>query len=434
MKIKTKQLSYAEVMALPRPSHRKPMHPSLLLASLIRLLSIPELMQTKFHYTEERMEAVGNSPCLILMNHSSFIDLKIAFRIFYPRPLSIVCTSDGFVGKPTLMHFLGCIPTQKFVTDISLLKDMRHALSCRKSNILLFPEASYSFNGCATPLPQKFGLLFKQLKVPVVTIRTEGAFSHDPLYNNLQKRKVPVSAHVRCLLTPEEIAQHSVDELDKMLAEVFTFDHFAWQREKGIEINEKFRADGLNRILYQCASCGTEGEMEGSGIHLTCRHCGKVHELTPLGQLKAEDGEDTFTHIPDWYAWQREQIAAAVAEDRYELDTEVEIGMMVDYRAIYMVGKGRLIHNREGFTLTGCDGQLEYHHSPLAAHSVYSDYFWYELGDVICIGNKDCLYYCFPRQKDVVARTRIAAEEIYAYHRAKHRRKKEPAEETVPTA
>ena len=38
-------------------------------------------------------------PCLYLMNHSSFIDLKIASTILYPRPFNIVCTSDGFVGR-----------------------------------------------------------------------------------------------------------------------------------------------------------------------------------------------------------------------------------------------------------------------------------------------------------------------------------------------
>ncbi|MBQ2767785.1 MAG: hypothetical protein IJF49_06885 [Clostridia bacterium] len=421
MKIKTLRRTYAEVMAMPRPTHRKPMRPSLLLSSLIRVISIPELMHTQFRYTTERMDAVGNTPCLILMNHSSFIDLKIAFRIFYPKPLSIVCTSDGFVGKPWLMHWLGCIPTQKFISDPVLLKDMRHALFCRHSNVLMFPEASYSFNGCATPLPQKFGILLKHLKVPVVTIHADGAFSYDPLYNNLQKRKVPVSAHVRCLLTPEEIESLSVAEIDDLLQKEFTFDHFAWQKANGLEINESFRADGLNRILYQCSACGTEGKMEGQGTTLTCHHCGKRHELTPLGELRALDGEETFTHIPDWYAWQREQIAAAVADGSYRLDTEVEIGMMVDYRAIYMVGEGRLIHDRDGFRLTGCDGQLDYHHSPLASHSLYSDYFWYELGDIICIGDRDCLYYCFPRQKDVVARTRIAAEEIYHAQRARRR-------------
>ena len=33
---------------------------------------------------------------------------------------------------------------------------------------------------------------------------------------------------------------------------------------------------------------------------------------------------------------------------------------------------------------------------------------------VICIGNRDCLYYCFPKEPgDVVAKTRLATEELY---------------------
>ncbi len=49
-----------------------------------------------------------------------------------------------------------------------------------------------------------------------------------------------------------------------------------------------------------------------------------------------------------------------------------------------------------------------------ASYSLYSDYYWYEVGDMICIGNTDVLYYCFPEAgRDVVAKTRLAAEELY---------------------
>ena len=49
----------------------------------------------------------------------------------------------------------------------------------------------------------------------------------------------------------------------------------------------------------------------------------------------------------------------------------------------------------------------------MTCYSVYSDYFWYEIGDIVCIGNNDCLYYCFPKKKDIVAKTRLAVEELY---------------------
>lgn len=430
MKIKVKRKRYQQVAAMPRPEHRRPMRPHIFFRALIRLLAIPDLLSARFSYTTERMELVGKKPCLILMNHSSFIDLKIAYKIFFPRPLCTVCTSDGFVGMSLLMRLIGCIPTNKFVSDVKLIGDMQYALKEQNASVLMYPEASYSFDGTATPLPRKLGVLLKKLKVPVVTVTTSGAFSREPLYNCLQKRsKVPVSAKVRCLLTPEEIAEKSVDELDAMLDEVFTFDGFAWQRENNIVIDSPTRADGLNRILYRCARCGTEGKMEGKGIMLKCRHCGKVWELDTFGRLRAPSGATDFSHIPDWYAWQRQEVRRELSEGSYRLDVEVEIGMMVNYRAIYMVGSGRLTHDTEGFTLTGCDGQLHYTQSPLASYSLYADYYWYEIADVICIGNNDVLYYCFPKGGDVVAKTRIATEELYKMKKRRPLRTKK--EETV---
>ena len=414
MKIKTKKSTYEKVCALPRPKHRNPLRPNMLLQTVIRVLSIFDLRPAKFTYRTHGMEQLSkNEPCLILMNHSCFLDLKIASAIFYPKRYGIVCTSDGFVGKPLLMRLLGCIPTQKFVNDVTLIRDMEYMLKKKKTSVLMFPEASYSFDGTATPLPRKMGVLLKKLNVPVVTVITQGAFASDPLYNGLQHRKVKVSADVTCLFTPEDLKTMTVAQLDEALDRVFSFDNFRYQQENQIIVNEPFRADHLNRVLYHCPHCGVEGKTEGKGITLTCHSCGKVYTLTETGYLEAADGKPAFTHVPDWYNWEREQVKKSLEDGSYRLDVEVDIGMMVNYKAIYMVGSGRLIHDAEGFRLTGCDGKLEYTQGPLANYGLYADYLWYELGDVICIGNADALYYCFPKDGDVVAKTRIAAEDLY---------------------
>ncbi len=417
MKIKTKKLSWAEVQNLPRPKHKKPIRPHPLFRTVVRVASIPDLIFARFSYEKVRMEAAGDGPWLILMNHSSFIDLEIASKLLYPKPYNIVCTSDGLVGKEWLMRQIGCIPTQKFVPDLMLIRDMLSAVREKKTSVLMYPEASYSFDGCATPLPRQLGQLLKKLDVPVVMIRTYGAFARDPLYNGLQKRRVKVTAKMECILTREEIAEKTVAELDAVLDEAFTFDNFAWQKENKVKIDAKFRADGLSRILYKCAHCGAE-TMVGEGITLTCRTCGKVWELDEYGSLRARDGETEFSHIPDWYNWQREQVREAILSGTYRLDVDVDIGVMVDFKAIYMVGEGHLTHDANGFTLTGCDGTLTYTQSPKASYGLYSDYFWYEIGDVICIGDRKCLYYCFPKGAgDVVAKTRQAAEEMYKISR-----------------
>lgn len=423
MKIKTRKSNYEQVMSLPRPRPKKPKKPNPFFRTLIRVASMPDLWSVKFSYSFPNKKQVLSQPCLILMNHSSFIDLEISSGILYPHPYCIVSTTDGLVGKEWLMRQIGCIPTQKFVSDLKLIRDMKYALKEKKTHVLMFPEAGYSFDGRATVLPQKIGGFLKLLDVPVVMIHAKGAFSRDPLYNGLQKRKVRVSADCSLLLSPEEIKSKSAEELDSVVKNAFAFDNFAWQYENNVEINEPFRADGLERILYKCASCGCEGKMKGKGTELHCHHCGKSYFLDPLGRLNAKTGETEFAHIPDWYAWERECVKKEILDGSYGLDTEVEIGMLVDHKALYMVGEGRLIHNENGFVLTGADGKLNYEQKPLFSHGLNSDFFWYEIGDVIGIGNADALYYCFPKTEGVVTKTRLAAEELYIMKHQNGRKK-----------
>ena len=416
--------SYEELLKKIPKKKMKPSKPSKLLGGLIRLVSIPDLAATNFTYKKIDMDRLGeHEPCLILMNHSSFIDLKIANKLLYPRKYNIVTTSDGFIGRNFLMRHIGCIPTKKFVGDVSLLHDMMYAVKRYNSSILMYPEASYSFDGTATPLPNSLGRCIKILGLPVIMIKTEGAFTRDPLYNNLQLRRVNVSATMEYLLSPDEINSMRSSDINRLLDEKFSFDNFLWQKENGVKVSEHFRADSLNRVLYKCPNCYAEGETVGKGTTLTCNACGKVYEMLEDGSMRATEGESEFSHIPDWYRWERECVKKEIEDGTYNLDVDVNICVMIDTDCIYDIGVGHLTHNTEGFHLTGGDGELDYFQKPLASYSLYADYYWYKLGDIICIGNNDILYYCFPKtERDVVAKTRLAAEELYKIIRSEKRK------------
>ena len=230
MKIKVRKKSYADVCALPQQLHHKPHKPNIFFRTLLRVASIPDLWAVRFRVKKIGMEKLRkNEPCLFLMNHSSFVDLEIAATVLYPRAFNIVCMADAFIGKNWLMKQLGCISTNKFVTDSRLVRDMMHALHKQNSSVLMFPEAGYSLDGTATLLPNTLGKCLKLLRVPVVMIRTYGAFARDPLYNGLQKRKTRVTADMTYLLSPKEIGEKSVDELNAILRDRFSFDNFRWQ-------------------------------------------------------------------------------------------------------------------------------------------------------------------------------------------------------------
>lgn len=415
MKIKTTKLSYEEVLKLPERKHKKPVKPSKSLDKLIYTLAKSELKKVSFSYEQFGMDKLDkDEPCLILMNHSSFIDLSIAKYIMKGRPIQIVCTSDGFVGKEWLMRHIGCIPTQKFVTDLSLVKDMAYCTGTLKSSILLYPEASYSFDGTATPLPDSLGKCLKLLNVPVIFVETFGAFARDPLYNGLRLRDVKISANVKYLISKEDIKEKTPKELNQILKDAFSFDYFKWQKDNKIKISEDFRTLGLERVLYKCPNCKTEGKTQGTGVKLICNSCGKSYTMNEYGEMSADDGNTEFSHIPDWYKWERESVKEDILNSNYELNIPVDIAILKDFKSIYMVGEGNLIHNKDGFKLEGCDGKLNIVQSPKLSYSIYADYFWYELGDIICIGDNKVLYYCFPKiEGNVVAKTRLAAEELY---------------------
>lgn len=420
MKIKVTEKSLEEVLAKPRIKHKRPKKPNIFFRTLMKVAGIPDLMKTHFKCEKIGMNRLKRGePCLILMNHSSFIDLEIVASLMYPRPFNIVATTDSFIGKNWLMREIGCIPTKKFISDPTLVRDMMHAVKKLKSSVVLFPEASYSFDGTATPLPDTIGKCIKLLGVPVVMIRTYGAFHRDPLYNNLQVRRVDVSATEEILLSAEEVASKSDAEIAEIVNDKFSFDNFEWQKETKTKISEPFRADYLNRVLYKCPACKAEGEMHGEGVTLTCKKCGKKYTLDEYGYLVAENGKTEFDHIPSWYAWQREEVRRELENGSYKLDVPVDIMMTVDTYGLYHIGEGRLTHTKDGFKLVGCDGKLHYEQKPLASYSLYSDFNWYEVGDVISIGNADAQYYCFPKNdKDVVAKARLATEELYKIKKA----------------
>ena len=414
MKIKVTKLSYDEVLLKKAKPLIKPKKPNIFFRTLLKLVSLPDLWATKFKYGKELKKYIGKEPSLILMNHSSFVDLEMIVSMVYPKPMNIVCTTDGFIGKNWLMREIGCIPTKKFTTDTQLVRSMMNAVKKFKSSILLYPEAGYSIDGTSTTLPNTLGKLVKMLKVPVITVISEGAYHRQPLYNDLIRRKVKVSAKVDKILTQEDIELKTEKEIQSMIEEKFSFDNWKWQQENNVIIDHPERAKGLNRFLYKCPHCHAEGNMKGEGTTLTCPVCGKVYELTTNGYMMALDGETEINHIPDWYKWERECVKEEILSNRYDITLDVDVYMMNDTYHVYNLGDGVLTHNNEGFKLEAFDGKLECIVPAKQTYTINADFFWYQIADVITVNDAKASYFCFPKgSKDIVAKMRLATEELY---------------------
>ena len=269
-------------------------------------ISLPDLIKHGCRIEKKGMEGI-KPPYVLLCNHNAFLDFKVATKAMWPARANYVVAIDGFIGREKLLRDVGCICKRKFTSDTRLVRNLSRTV--KNGDIaVIYPEARYSLCGTTAVLPESLGKLCKLLKAPVVTLICHGHHINSPFWNLHGRGVRPTTAEMTLLFTPEELKEKPVDELNRRIVEAFQYDDYAWQKEHGVRITYKGRAEGLHKVLYQCPACGKEFRMASEGTKLFCRECGKEWELTELGELHALTGNTEFSHIPDWYEWERANV------------------------------------------------------------------------------------------------------------------------------
>ena len=219
---------------------------------LIWLLSRIALIGKEYKVEKIDMEGV-RAPYMLLSNHMHFIDFELTATATWPDPVSNVVSIDGYVIKFFLLEWIGAIATRKFTTDTHLVKSIRKVLQ-RGDILAMYPEARYSPCGTTSFLPDSLGKLIRMNKVPVVAVVHHGNHLYAPFWNFRQKRKVPLHTTVKKILTPEQIEQMSVAEINALLKKELAYDDYCYQKEVGIRITEPYRAESWRSSTMVCAT------------------------------------------------------------------------------------------------------------------------------------------------------------------------------------
>ncbi len=352
---------------------------------------------------------------LMLCNHNAFFDFMVATAAIFPRRANYVVAIDGYIKREWLLRSVGCICKRKFTNDPILI---RHLIRIAKKGeiIALYPEARYSLCGTNAVLPQSLAKLVKHLNIPVVTLITKGHHINSPFWN-LEKRGNRTEADLKLIISKDEIGKMSVEEIDELIHKEFIYDDFKWQYDNKVRVKYKRRAEGLHKVLYQCPNCNTEYMMGSEGAEIFCKQCNKRWYMTEYGRLEAKEGNTEFAHIPDWYEWERAQVRKQIDDGTYYFDKQVRIDSLPNARGYIDLGKGRLIHNMEGFTLTGMsDGEefmIEWPANRLYSCHIEYDYLG-KYGDCVDLNTMNDTLYIYPEGEDfAVTKLSLATEELY---------------------
>ncbi len=420
----------------PYNTAKFPIRQPLIMTSLLALVS-RIAMPWGIRYKIEKFGMEGmKPPYMLLSNHMYFIDFQLSAMATFPHRVNNVATIDGYYRRPWLMELLGCICKRKFTTDLHLIRSIRHVLQKNGDVLCMYPEARYSPVGTTAILPDALGKMIKLAKVPVVVMVHHGNYLYTPFWNYRKPRKVPLYTTMTKVLSAEEVAEKSVDEINRIVREALSYDEYRWQREQNIRITEPFRAEGLHKVLYQCPACKAEHRMASEGTKLYCTACGKQWEMDELGVLHALTGETEFPHIPDWYEWQRSEVRREIEEGRYHFEDTVDVYSLPRPMKFEHLGDAVLTHDIEnGFVLKGTyKGQpYEIECKPIGMYGVHVeyDYCYIKPYDCIDISTDNDSFYCYPTKENVVTKLSLATEELHRLH--KERLEKEKASKKKTT-
>ncbi len=369
--------------------------------------------------TEKAVKKI-KGPYLILATHASFMDFPQIVKGIMPRTTGWVMSVEEFRRGDWLMGGIGGMPKRKFTHDIVTAKHMLYYLKKLKHTCTIFPEARFEFAGINERLDGALGKFCKLADVPVVMCKSFGNFINSPQWSKHPYRKIRQEANIYMLFTREELKSMTAEEIQAKIEKAFVKDEYKWQVENNLHTKCKNRADGLYRILYKCPHCGKEFMMKSEGVHLWCDNCGSKWEMDTLSRLKGLNTDKGFSHIPDWYNWEREEVRKEVISGTYQFEDDVRVEDYYSSKTgCVPVGEAHLIHNKDGFTIKGIvDGQPFDINKPVSSmYSVHIEYDFLGRGDAIDIATDKTTYFMFLKSaNNHLTKIHFATEELYDFY------------------
>lgn len=258
----------------------------------------------KYHisYDKSIVKSI-KGPAIVVATHTSDIDHILSALTLYPiRPTYVV--SEHFIHNPStagLIRLMHVITKKMFTPDVSTI---RNILRAKKENavIVIFAEGRLSCYGHTLQVADGTAELIKKLGVNLYAWKAEGAYLTFPKWRDKGDDRIgKINAYVKPLLTADEVAEKSIDEIKEITAAAILHDdELAMQ---GVEYKCKDIAKGADRILFKCPKCLKEGTITAGEGHIKCA-CGLDATLDNYYRLH----NAPFERLNEWFEWQQDSI------------------------------------------------------------------------------------------------------------------------------
>ncbi len=280
----------------------------------------------RYNHSAERFKPQKDlkGPYLILANHVMDVDpflvaLSVKGPVFY-------VASDMIFSIRFWSYFLkklvSPIPKTKYRSDTETIRDIIRMVRSG-GNIGVFPEGNATFSGELMEIPGAIAKLVKFLKVPVLFYTIEGGYLTNPRWGK-GVRKGKMRGRVKRVMTKDEYASLSVQELNRVIEEELTVDEYEYATTRNLHFRGKKRAEHLESAFFMCPSCGRYETLYSEKHTVYCSECGFQARYTTQGTFDAVKGDMPYARTPAWYEAQKESLKRYVANADGELFADEE--------------------------------------------------------------------------------------------------------------
>lgn len=326
----------------------------------------------RYHYRAEKAP-IRKGPCIVLSNHQATMDPFFISKAF-PFQLYFYASDDLFNLKvsPLIRYLAAPIPKSKSVADLKAVMISLRVLR-EGGAIGITPEGNRTLSGRQWEMGDSVAKLVKTAKVPLVLFNLCGGYGTDPRWGVKIRRGTKFVGRVRRILTPEEYAGMSDEELFGIIKnELDVDDTLSGERYKS-----RRRAEYIERALYMCPVCGSIGTIHSHGTGFCCTSCKTEAEYTE--DLKISPPVGGYSRIYEWYEWERQEIVRRILGGEKNSDGDILFRESVKLQKKIKLPGNTVTLDKDSLMISGGGAETRY---PLA-----------EIDAITAVGKKKFNFY-----------------------------------------
>lgn len=249
----------------------------------------------------------------------------------------------------TFLKIVRAISKEQFRSDLASIRKMKRATD-NKGVLCIAPAGQTTLHGEMTYVDNSIVKLLKLCKVDVYNIKIEGGYLNFPKWRTNKKgRKSVIHSTTGKVLTKEEIASMTDEEVYQKVVEALNVSEHEYRKENGYLVKSKNIIEGLENVLYVCPKCKEKHVNESKQNVITCSHCGNAIYMDNLAAIHPVNEDDVcFENETVWYNWQGTLLKKRILSDDFIQQNEFTL-CTKDEKTEKMVesGKGILTLTKE---------------------------------------------------------------------------------------